>query len=188
MLLTYLLSLDQIHLRGVNPGHFLFLVLYALVVVWEQTTWEELVFRGLMIRWVCKNQVGFTKKTFLLMIITAVAFAMGHTGNTEVTSQGGIQAALAIASYGVTGLMFLVTDLYFGSLMPGILIHWVNNFVLTTLIAAEDSSIVAPTLFVVTSTHRSGVGMLIGNLLPWLPIMVYIFLDYRKKKKAAQTC
>ena len=85
----------------------------------------------------------------------------------------------------VYNLMFLVTDLYFGSLMPGILIHWVNNFVLTTLIAAEDSSILAPTLFVVTSTHRSGVGMLIGNLLPWPPILVYIFLDYRKKKKAA---
>ena len=27
MVLTYLMNLDQIHLRGVNPGHFLFLVL-----------------------------------------------------------------------------------------------------------------------------------------------------------------
>ena len=183
MVLTYLMNLDQIHLRGVNPGHFLFLVLYALLVVWEQATWEELAFRGLMIRWICKNKVGFTKKTFLLAAVTAVAFAMGHTGNTEVASLSGIQAALGIASYGVTGLMFLVIDLYFGSLMPGILIHWLNNFVLTTLIAAEDSSILAPTLFVVTSTHSSGVGMLIGNLLPWLPLMVYMFLDYRKKKK-----
>jgi hypothetical protein len=61
MLLTYLPNLDQIRPRGVNPGHFLFLILYALVVVWEQTTWEELIFRGLMIRWVCKNKVSFTK-------------------------------------------------------------------------------------------------------------------------------
>ena len=137
MVLTYLMSLDQIHLRGVNPRHFLFLVLYALLVVWEQATWEELAFRGLMIRWICKNQVGFTKKAFILLVVTAVAFAMGHTGNREVTSQSGIQAALAIASYGVTGLMFLVVDLYFGSLMP------------------------------------------------WLPVMVYMILDARKKAAAA---
>jgi membrane protease YdiL (CAAX protease family) len=188
MLLNYLPNLDQIRPRGVNPGHFLFLVLYALVVVWEQTTWEELVFRGLMIRWACKNKVGFSKKTYLLVVVTAVAFAMGHSKNPELASLSGIQLVLAIASYGVTGTMFLLTDLYFGSLMPGILIHWLNNFVLTTLIAAEDSAIMAPTLFIADATGRSGVGMLIGNLLPWLPIMVYIFLDYRKKKKAAQTC
>ena len=188
ILLSYLLNLDQIHPRGVNPGHFLFLILYALVVVWEQTTLEELIFRGLMIRWVCKNKVGFTKKTFLLVVVTAVAFAMGHNGNPELASLSGIQLVLGIASYGVTGTMFLLTDLYFGSLMPGILIHWLNNFVLTTLVGAQDSAIMAPTLFVANSTGRTGVGMLIGNLMPWLPLMVYIFLDYRKKKKAAASC
>lgn len=181
--IAYLPYLGNIHPRGVNAGEFIFLVLFMLLTVWEQSTWEEFLFRGLLIRWACKNKIGFTKKALLVSVITSVAFALGHAGNPEVLSQNGIQVLAALASYGLTGFLFFFVSLYFGSLMPGIIVHWVNNFLLSTVIGSEVSAIAVPTLFVDTTAY-TGVGMVISNLLPWLPLLVYIFLDARKKKAA----
>jgi membrane protease YdiL (CAAX protease family) len=183
-LITYLPSLRNIQLRDNAPGSFAFLFLLALLTVWAQVTCEELVFRGLLIRWACKNEIGFTKKSYIVAIVTSVAFALGHAQNPEVTSQGGIQVLLALTSYGITGFLFFFVSMYFGNLMPGIIVHWINNFVLSTVISAEVSVVDVPTLLMDTSPH-SGAVMMISNLIPWLPLMVYICLDYRKKKKAA---
>lgn len=182
--IAYLPFLSNIHLRGVNVGEFGFLVLFMLLTVWMQSTWEELVFRGLLIRWTCKNEIGFTKKAIVVSVITSVVFALSHAGNPEVTSKGGIQAIMALTSYGLTGMLFFFVSLYFGSLMPGIIVHWINNFILSTIISSEVSVVAVSTLFIDTTPH-TGEGMLIGNLLPWLPLLAYIFLDARKKKKAA---
>lgn len=182
--IAYLPFLSNIHLRGVNVGEFGFLVLFMLLTVWMQSTWEELVFRGLLIRWTCNNEIGFTKKAIVVSVITSVVFALSHAGNPEVTSKGGIQAIMALTSYGLTGMLFFFVSLYFGSLMPGIIVHWINNFFLSTIISSEVSVVAVSTLFIDTTPH-TGEGMLIGNLLPWLPLLVYIFLDARKKKKAA---
>ena len=48
--LTYLPSIPYISLRGVKAGEFAFLIVYMLLLVWMQSTWEEFVFRGLLIR------------------------------------------------------------------------------------------------------------------------------------------
>lgn len=185
--ISYLPFLGHIRPRGINVGQFAVMVVFMLLTVWEQSTWEELIYRGLLIRWACKNKIGFTKKTVLVAVVTSVAFALGHTGNPEVTSKDGIQVIMALSSYCLTGFLYFFVSLYFGSLMPGIIIHWVNNFILSTVIGSEVSAIAVPTLFVDTTPHTGG-GMVIGNLLPWLTIMVYIFLDARKKKKAAASC
>lgn len=189
--LTELPNLEHIHLRDAEPGRFALLFLFMLLVLWTQTTWEELVFRGLLIRWVCKNQVGYTKKAVLAAVITGVAFALSHSGNVEVTSKSGIWVVVAMASYGVSGVMYFLVDLHFGSLLPGILIHWANNFMLTTLISGEVSSMAMPTLLVdatPVSGSGSALGMLVGKILLWLPIMVYMIVDARMKKRAAANC
>ena len=71
LMLVFLPNLGNIHLRGIKPGEFGFLVLFMLLTLWCQTTFEELVFRGLLIRWACKNQVGFTRKAVIVAVITA---------------------------------------------------------------------------------------------------------------------
>ena len=185
--LAYLPLVGYIRPREVNAGDFALMTVFMLLTVWEQSTWEELVFRGLLIRWACKNEIGFTKKSYIVAIVTSVAFALGHAQNPEVTSQGGIQVLLALTSYGITGFLFFFVSMYFGNLMPGIIVHWINNFVLSTVISAEVSVVDVPTLLMDTSPH-SGAVMMISNLIPWLPLMVYICLDYRKKKKAAAAC
>lgn len=182
--LAYLPLVGYIRPREVNAGEFVFLVLFMLLTVWMQSTWEELIFRGLLIRWACKNEITFTKKALIVSVITSVAFSLGHAGNPEVTSQGGIQVLLALTSYGITGFLFFFVSLYFGNLMPGIIVHWINNFVLSTVISSEVSVVNVPTLLMDTSPH-SGAVMMISNLIPWLPLLVYIFLDARRKKAAS---
>lgn len=182
--LAYLPLVGYIRPREVNAGEFVFLVLFMLLTVWMQSTWEELIFRGLLIRWACKNEITFTKKALIVSVITSVAFSLGHAGNPEVTSQGGIQVLLALTSYGITGFLFFFVSLYFGNLMPGIIVHWINNFVLSTVISSEVSVANVPTLLMDTSPH-SGAVMMISNLIPWLPLLVYIFLDARRKKAAS---
>ena len=84
--------------------------------------------------------------------------------------------------------MYFLLDLHFGSLLPGILIHWANNFMLTTLVSGEGGAVTVPTLLVYTSSNSgssSALGMLMSEIVAWLPIMVYMILDAWMKKRAA---
>lgn len=182
-LLSYLPVLGYVQLRGVKAEEFGSLALFTLVFLWMQTTVEELLFRGILVRWACKNNLRFTKKSVIMLVLTAVAFGLAHASNPEVTTLNGIRAAMAVATYCISGVMYFVTALYFGNLLPGILIHWANNYIGFVLISEEVTVISTPTLLLDTTPH-SAEWMLINKILTWLPVAVYIFLDYRKKKKA----
>ena len=182
--LPHLLILNNIHLRGVDVGEYGFLVLFMLLTAWMQTTWEELLFRGLFLRWACKNKVGYTKKAMLAAVLSSVVFALSHVTNPEVTSQSGIDMLLAVLAYTIPGFVCFLADLHFGSLLPGIIIHWINNFVLFTVISSEVSVVSVPTLLA-DSTPNSAAWSLGSTALAYLPVLVYILLDIRKKRKAA---
>lgn len=182
--IAYLLVVKNIRVRDVNPGEFAFLILFMLLTTWLQTTYEELVFRGLFIRWACKNEVGFTKKAIIGAAISSVLFALMHVPNAEVTTQSGIRIVIGILNYAVPGLLMYIANLHFGSLVPGILIHWVNNFLLFTVIASDVTSMPVPTLLVDTTPHNAE-WVLLSTLITYMPVLVYMFLDVRKKKAAA---
>lgn len=183
LLIFYLPNLGYISLRGVNPGEFAFLFVFMLLFAWIQTTWEELAFRGFLFRWACKNNAAYTKKAMIAAVISALIFALMHAPNPEVTSQKGIFILLALLSYGFFGFVFFLANVHFGSLMPGIVMHWINNFVCYTLISSDVSAAPVPTLLV-DSTPQSGVMMLASNIVVCLPLLAYILVDIRKRKKA----
>lgn len=60
-----LTDLGHLHLRGVSFGTFAAGFLISLALIWMQTTWEELLFRGIILHWVSKNDIGFNKKSIL---------------------------------------------------------------------------------------------------------------------------
>ena len=185
MVICFLLISKYIYPRHVNAGEYVFLFVFMVLTTWAQTTWEELVFRGLLIRWACKNDVRFTKKAVIAAIVSSLAFALAHSTNTEVTSQPDVlRQILALSVYAIPGLLMFFANLYFGSLVPGILIHWVNNFILFTILSSEVTTMPVPTLFVENSPHLAEF-MVLSNLGAYVPLFVYIFLDARKKKKAA---
>lgn len=183
-ILSYLLNLGSIHLRGVNAGEFFFLVVFMVLTTWTQTTWEEFIFRGFVARWICGNKLVFNKRTIIAAIVTSAAFAVSHAPNPEVTSQGGFRALMAVTSYAIPGLVCFLANLHFGTLLPGIIMHAINNTLLFTVIAEEVTAMPLPTLLVSTAPHTGEV-MLALNIILYLPVLVYMILDARKKKMAA---
>lgn len=183
LVISFLPVLNNIYLRDVKAGQFGFLVLFMLLVAWTQTTWEELIFRGIVIRWACKNNVCYTKKAVIAGVVSSAAFALSHAFNPEVTSQSGIHVVMAVAAYAIPGIVCYLADLHFGSLLPGILIHWLNNFVLFTLISSETTALPVPTLLVDGTPHCAE-WMLISTAVAYLPVLAYVVLDVRKKRKA----
>ena len=183
-ILSYLLNLGSIHLRGVNAGEFVFLVVFMVLTTWMQTTWEEFIFRGFVARWICGNKLVFNKRTIIAAIVTSAAFAVSHASNPEVTSQGGLRAVMAVASYAIPGLVCFLANLHFGNLLPGIIMHAINNTLLFTVIAEEVTAMPVSTLLVSSAPHTGEV-MLALNIILYLPVVLYMILDARKKKIAA---
>ena len=182
----FIMNAKNIVLRGVKPVEFAFLIVLMMLTAWMQTTFEELVFRGFLIRWCCKNKVGYTKKALIAAGINALVFAIFHSFNPEVLSQEGYLIPIAIISYAIPGFMLFVADLHFGSLLPGCIMHLINNFLLYTVISSEISAVTNPTLLV-DKTPRNAIATLVGTIILYLPISIYIVVDIiiRKKKASA---
>lgn len=180
----FLLIANQIGIRSdVRIGEYIFLVVFMILTAWIQTTCEELLFRGFLLRWACKNKVGYTKKAIFAAIINAVIFAIFHMANPEVTSQNGIFILISALSYAFVGFMLFLADLHFGNMLPGIIIHLMNNFTLYSIISSDGSA--APTrTFLVDNSSTNAVMTLISHLIAYSPILVYIIVDIRKRKKA----
>lgn len=182
--LSFLLSVPNISLRGVELSTFLALLVFAALVTWTQTSWEELVFRGVFLRWACKNKLAFTKKAIIVGAVSSFLFAVSHLANPEISSMKGLELVIGVCCYILPGVVFYVTDLYFGSLLPGLVLHWINNFVLFTLISGEVTALAMPTLLVDRSPQGAWF-ILAGTILSYAPEIVYMIWHYRKHGKTA---
>lgn len=67
--------------------------------------------------------------------------------------------------------------------MPGLIIHFVNNVTLFTLITSEVTAMPVSTLMVDSAPHTSE-WMLVSNVIAHAPVLVYMILDARKKRQA----
>ena len=186
MAIPFLLTIDKIQLRDVQWEQFAFLVGFMLLTAICQTTWEELVCRGILLRWGLKNKFDYSKKAWILAVITTIIFMLGHVSNPEVTSQSGADVAISIVTYCIPGFVCVLANLHFGDLMPGIIIHWVNNFTLFTLISETNNATAVPVPSLFSYSPDGGaVWGLISTLIPHIPVLIYILVDAIKRKKAA---
>jgi membrane protease YdiL (CAAX protease family) len=184
-IINILTELGHLHLRDISFATYAAGFLISLALIWMQTTWEELIFRGIFLRWISKNDIGFNKKSVLAAVISSALFALAHATNVEVTSLSGLERVVMVCVYTIPGMAFYLMDLYFGNLMPGIIMHFVNNFLLSIMVSGEVASLSMPTLLVTTVDHNAYV-MLLGVLMSKLPFVAYILWDIWKKKKAAK--
>lgn len=135
LILASLLDLKTTRFSGVSVSQYLILFVWCSIFVWMQTTWEELLFRGIVIRAVCKNDIVFNRKSFLAGLISTTVFALLHIANPELTFQSTLlQKILMLLYYFIMGFFIYISDLVGKSLMPGILIHWINNFFMFTVL------------------------------------------------------
>ena len=174
----------EIRFNDIKAGEFAFLLVFALATTWMQTTWEELTYRGALIRWACKNKVGYNKKSVIGGILVTLIFAASHATNPEVTSLHGFDVVVMMLSYVIPGLMYHFASVHFGTLLPGIIMHLTNNFLLFTMISGEVSAMPFPTLFVETATHNAA-RTLLGTVITYLPMLIYMIVIGIRRKKAA---
>lgn len=185
--ISILSIIKYVSVRHVNPGHYAFLVLFMLLTVCIQTTFEELLFRGIFLRWACKNKIGYTKKAWIVAGISSVMFALIHTGNPEVIAQDSWwKIAIALLVYTLPGFVYIWADMHFGSLLPGVIMHWLNNFVLCTLISEEATVVSTPTLLIDGSSGGSPNAVLAfaSTVMICAPVVIYMIMDIIRKKKA----
>lgn len=179
-----LMDAGSLRMQDISAGTFAATVLITLALIWMQTTYEELVFRGMVLRWVSKHDIGFNKKSILAAVISSALFALVHAGNPEVTSLSGMERVVMVCVYTIPGMSFFLMDLYFGNMMPGIIMHWVNNFMLAILVSSDVTAYSMSTLMVNTGVPNAYITLL-GVLLTKIPFVAYILWDIRRKKKAA---
>lgn len=179
-----LMTISNVQVRDTSFGTFLVLFVIMIPLTFMQTTWEELVFRGVFIRWACKNEVGFTGKAIISCVLSSIVFGLMHIANPEISSMTGLELLLGVFCYIAPGVGLYIADLHFGSLVPGIIFHWINNFLAFTVISGEVSALPVPTLFVDTTEQTAGI-MFVATILVYVPLMAYILFDRKKRSKAA---
>jgi hypothetical protein len=113
-----------------------------------------------------------------------VLFAIFHAFNPEVLSQKGFLIPIAIFTYAIPGFVFFIVNLHFGSLLPGCIIHFINNFLLFTVISSEISVVTNPTLLI-DKTPGNAIWSMTSTALTYLPLMIYIVVDVIRRKKVA---
>ena len=180
--LNYLVIINNLSLRNAPFKHFAFLFVFMLFAAIFQTTIEELVFRGLFLRWACKNKLAFTKKALITAIISSLAFAVVHVSNPEVAAQGLFGKIVVTFTYSIPGFVFFIADIYFGNLLPGIIMHWLNNFILFTIVSSDGSVLSLPTLIFDKSSHHPA-WVLVSTVIVYLPMIVYLTVNIIKKRK-----
>ncbi len=186
MAAVYLCNIKNLSWRGVQPGQYVFLVVLMLLVLWMQTTVEEYMFRGIILRWLCKNEIGYNKKAIIGAVITSLLFAVSHITNPEVASQSGFDIVIITSGYFLYGFVCFWADIHFGSLLPGIIMHWCNNFIIATLVTQEVSALTYPTLWI-DHTPKVASWDLITICLANLPVIIFMVVDLIKRKKAVSS-
>lgn len=185
LLLAALTSIGNVRLGEFPTKKYFFCLIIVVLFTWMQTSWEELIFRGVFIRYACKNNITCSKKAVLCGVISSLIFMSIHFANPEILAQDGLQVVLTGFAYFATGISLYFVDIYFKSLMPGLIIHWINNFVNFSLYTGVVSAGGLPTIFV-DHTEATGVYYLLGLILAYAPVYVYILIDIIRKRRVAK--
>jgi len=177
---TVLPNIKNISLNNLTIGQVVFVIFFTLAFAWMQTSWEELVFRGIPLRITCHNDIRFNKKSVIGCIISSLLFMAVHITNPEVQTLSGIDMIFMILAYLVPGVLLYVIDVMCGNLLPGLIIHFVNNFFAFVIVSAEVS-VVESTSIWIDYSKQSGFTSMITVILAYVPVLIYLIVTKSKK-------
>ena len=183
--IVLLTDISYISLRGLTAQEFLLLLLCGILLVWMQTSWEELIFRGIFIRYACKNDIKLSKKAVLFGIISSFLFMLIHITNPEVLSQSGFEVFGVLLTYAIPGFGFYFANIYFKNLLPGLLMHWLNNFTLFVFFSGPVTAGGSPSLFIYDAPISSS--DIFYTIFLYVPLYLYMGYQIWKQKKTSNT-
>ena len=137
-IVSYFLS-PQEYIFNFDFTSFLELLIVVLLIMPFQTSFEEVLFRGYLLQYVCWR--GYRPITGI--VITSVVFGLLHYANPEIDKMGNI----ALVYYILWGLFFSVLTVMDNGLELALGIHMVNNIFSVLLITADWTVFQTPSIF-----------------------------------------
>ncbi len=175
---------EGIQLNTIGAGPIIANIVIALVLVWTQTTTEEVIFRGSFLRATCGNNIRPTVKCLCWGFVSCIIFMLFHCMNPEVLTQTSPSfIAMALLTYFIAGAGMYLSDVVYGNLMPGCVIHWINNFFLFSFLVEANTAVQTGALFT-SSASSSALSSLVGTIVLYVPIFVVLIVDWKKRKNA----
>lgn len=155
-----------------NPESFIWLVLISFFFLPLQTSFEEYLFRGYLMKW-----FGFlVKNRWVPFFATSILFGLAHASNPEVGELG--YGLLSV--YIISGFLFATVTLMDEGLELALGIHFVNNFLGAILITSHYSVLQTPALFRDVAESSPFV---IADVLYEMVLIVIVILIFAKKYK-----
>lgn len=159
-------------------------LIIAIIFVWAQTTFEEVMFRCTFLRATCGNAIRPTVKCIVWGIVASLMFMGMHGANPEVLSQMSAETVvLALSSYFIFAITAYAADIVYRNCMPGCVIHWINNFFLFVFVTGSGTALETGSIFTVSGSSDA-MGSLIGTIILYVPLYILMIHDARKRKAA----
>lgn len=181
---SMLFVLPKLRLDPHPAGLVLLNLVFCLLLVWIQTTTEEILFRGFFLRAICKNEIPPMRKGLLIAVGTSLLFMAGHLANPEVTTMSGIGIVITASTYFFSGFFMFLADLLAGGLEAGVIMHWVNNFFCFVFLRNVVTALETPTILVDGSDDKLGLVSLFSVLIAFLGPIVYLTVRRIKQQPA----
>lgn len=181
LILAELLTVKNVRLSENSSGTIVAVVILSIIFTWMQTSWEEFVFRGIPFRMICKNEIGLCRKAIITSVISSILFMIMHVANPEVGSVQGYEVIFMVLVYFIAGFLMALCDMLVGNILPGLLIHWLNNLFAFAILSASVSVAGCTTIFVDT-TEMSGFLTMIITIISYAPVTIYLIYKYKKQK------
>ncbi len=168
-----LIKHNPISINSIGLPSILITLVMAIALTWMQTSYEEIVFRGIPLRAVCGDKLKPTVKCVVMGVITSLMFMVMHLYNPEMLAQSTTIDIIAGASgYFLMGCMLYFINVAFNNLMPGLFIHWINNFYAFALVTQQVSAMKTGAIFI-QDISPSGVESLLAVLVMYAPIIIF---------------
>ena len=185
IILGCIVDLPNISLnKQIDINELIFSVIFSALFIWMQSGVEEIWFRGILGRMFFSDNLkqGINVKSVIYVLISVVLFSLAHGYNPEVTTSKGIEVLFAFMSYGVVGFVFCFVTLYYGSLLPAIVIHSVNNFLGSWLVGGEVSVLETPKILIDKTESHAAFRSFLTVILTYAPLIIYLIIKRKKEK------
>lgn len=149
-----------------NPSTFLMLLLISLFILPIQTTFEEVFFRGYLL----KGVHSVFKKGWISVLIISILFASMHMGNPEIEHIGNTLLVYYIMNGIFLGLIVLMDD----GLELSMGYHAVNNIFGALIVTNNWQAFQTDALFMDKSAPSFGIENIL-TLVVIQPILIFIF-------------
>lgn len=173
---------NAIELNTIGLAPIVVNLIVAIVFVWAQTTFEEVMFRCTFIRATCGNAIRPTAKCIGWGIVASLMFMGMHGANPEVLSQMSAETVvLALASYFIFAITVYAADIVYRNCMPGCVIHWINNFFLFVFVTGSGTALQTGSIFT-TFGGSDAMSSLVGTIILYVPLYILMIYDARKRR------